>query len=152
MEPNVMLKIEGQQWSDAETPQAIRLTTEGLLYRHEGCWFVEYEEGSASGMEGAHTTLKVADDGRVTLLREGMQGLDLDFATGTRHITRMSTPYGELDVEVYTSLVESKVDAKGGYIRLGYTIELNKREQLNTRLDVSIRKRQAETGPTGTPS
>jgi uncharacterized beta-barrel protein YwiB (DUF1934 family) len=65
----------------------------------------------------------------------------LTFLAGSRHITRMNTPYGDLDVAVYTSLVQSEIDDKGGYIQLGYTIDFNNRDQLNTRLDVKIRHR-----------
>ncbi len=33
MEPNVLLTIEGQQWSQNDQPQAVRLTTEGRLFQ-----------------------------------------------------------------------------------------------------------------------
>lgn len=141
MEANVLLKIEGQQWSDEDEPQAIRLTTEGQLFRRDSAWFVVYEESPATGMEGTQTTMKIDDDGSVSLTRKGTQGLNLSFSAGKRHITRMETPYGDLDVEVYTSLVKCQISAEGGFIHLGYTIDLNKREHLNTRLDVEIRQR-----------
>lgn len=141
MEPNVLLTIEGQQWTDEEKPQAIRLTTEGRLYRKELAWYVVYDESEATGMEGTMTTMRVADDGTVSLIRTGSHGMRLTFKAGDRHITRMETPYGDLDVEVYTSLVKSGITDEGGYIRLGYTIDLNNRERMNTRLDVEIKKR-----------
>lgn len=141
MEPNVLLKIEGQQWTGADKPQAIRLTTEGRLFRRDPAWYVIYEESEATGMEGAQTTMRVADDGMVSLIRTGSQAMSLNFTPGNRHITRMETPYGSLDVEVYTSLVQTSIGPEGGYIHLGYTIDLNRQERMNTRLDVEIRKR-----------
>jgi uncharacterized beta-barrel protein YwiB (DUF1934 family) len=63
------------------------------------------------------------------------------FQAGSRHITRMETPYGDLDVEVFTSLVQSRISEAGGYIHLGYSIDLNNRDRMNTRLDVEIKKR-----------
>ena len=141
MEPNVLLTIEGQQWSVDDKPQAIRLTTEGRLFRRDKAWLVVYDESSATGMEGTQTTMRVADDGTVALIRTGSHDMKLTFAAGNRHITRMETPYGDLDVEVYTSLVQSKISEMGGYIHLGYTIDFNSRERMNTRLDVEIRQR-----------
>ncbi len=139
MKSNVMLKIEGRQWSDEEQPQAIRLMTEGQFFRREDTWFVVYDESPATGMEGTKTTMAVTDDGSVIMTREGSHEMSLNFLAGKRHITRMETPYGDLDVEVYTSLVKSKLNKQGGYIQLGYTIDLNKRERLNTRLNVEIK-------------
>jgi len=141
MEPNVLLTIEGQQWNDDEKPQAIRLMTEGRLYRKDPAWYVVYDESEATGMEGTKTTMRVSDDGTVSLIRTGSHGLKLTFTAGNRHITRMETPYGDLDVEVYTSKVQTRISELGGYIHLGYSIDLNNRERMNTRLDVEIKKR-----------
>jgi len=141
MEPNVLLTIEGQQWNNDEKPQAIRLMTEGRLYRKDPAWYVVYDESEATGMEGTKTTMKVGDDGTVSLIRTGSHGLRLSFAAGSRHITRMETPYGDLDVEIYTSMVQTQISDAGGYIHLGYSIDFNNRERMNTRLDVEIKKR-----------
>ncbi|MGI6325942.1 MAG: DUF1934 domain-containing protein [Saccharofermentanales bacterium] len=141
MEPNVLLTIEGQQWSQNDQPQAVRLTTEGRLFREELAWYIVYHESQATGMEGTLTTMRVADDGTVSLIRTGSHDMRLTFKAGDRHITRMETPYGDLDVEIYTSLVQSTITEAGGSIHLGYTIDLNKREHMNTRLDVEIKRR-----------
>jgi len=141
MEPNVLLTIEGQQWNDEEKPQAIRLTTEGRMYRKDPAWYIVYDESQATGMEGTQTTMRVGDDGSVSLIRTGSHGMKLTFLAGNRHITRMETPYGDLDVEVYTSLVQTGISEAGGFIHLGYSIDLNNRDRMNTRLDVDIKRR-----------
>jgi uncharacterized beta-barrel protein YwiB (DUF1934 family) len=141
MESNVLLTIVGQQWNGEEKPQAVRLTTEGRLFRRDPAWYVVYDESPATGLEGTQTTMQVGDDGTVSLIRTGSHGLNLTFAAGNRHITRMETPYGDLDVEVYTSLVQTRINKKGGYIHLGYSIDFNNRERMNTRLDVEIKER-----------
>lgn len=140
MQENVLLKIEGRQWSEEGNPEEIRLMTEGRLFRRDSAWIVIYEESEATGMEGIQTTLMVDDDGTVSLSRSGAQRLDLSFTAGTRHITRMEMPFGHLDVELYTSLVKSQLTEDGGYIQLGYSIDLNRHERMNTRLNVQIRR------------
>jgi uncharacterized beta-barrel protein YwiB (DUF1934 family) len=141
MESNVLLTIEGQQWNGDEKPQSVRLTTEGRLYRRDPSWYIVYEESTATGLEGTQTTMQVTDDGSVSLIRTGSHGMNLMFSPGSRHITRMETPYGDLDVELYASLVKTNISKKGGYIHLGYTIDFNNREHMNTRLDVEIKER-----------
>ncbi len=146
MQPNVLLTISGRQWSGDEKPQVMKLTTEGRLSRHEDAWHIAYDENPASGMEGTRTTLQVFDDGTVALARTGTHAMRLTFQTGNRHITRMNTPYGDLDVAVYTSLVQSQVSQDGGYVRLGYSIDFHHHDHLNTRLDVAIRQLAQEEG------
>lgn len=141
MEPNVLLTIEGQQWKEDEKPQAIRVTTEGLLFRKPSSWNIVYNESSATGLAGTKTTMEVADDGSVSLIRTGSHDMKLMFTAGGRHITQMETPYGMLDVVLYTSLVQSEISEKGGFVRLGYSIDFNNRERMNTRLSVDIRQR-----------
>lgn len=134
-----MITIEGKQWSGDDVPEAIRLITEGTLFHKENAWFIVYDESEATGMEGTRTTMRVDDDGAVTLLRQGSHGMKLTFHAGTRHITRMETPYGDLDVGIYTSLVENAINRSGGYVHLGYTIDFNQQEPVNTRLNLTIK-------------
>lgn len=139
MEPNVLITIEGRQWSGNDVPDAIKLTTEGSMYHQEGAWFIVYDESEATGMEGTRTTMKVDDEGAVTLLRQGNHGMKLTFSAGMRHITRMETPYGDLDVGIYTNLIEKSLSKDGGSVSLGYTIDFNQQEPVNTRLSLTIR-------------
>ncbi|MDD3931800.1 MAG: DUF1934 domain-containing protein [Eubacteriales bacterium] len=140
MDSNVLLTINGRQWSGHEEPQLIRLTTEGQLLRLKKFWSIVYDESDATGMEGTRTTIQVEDEGSMILTRTGSHEMRLSFEAGSRHITRMNTPYGDLDVSVFTSMVESQIDDSGGFIHLGYTIDINNQEQLNTRLDIEIKK------------
>ena len=140
MDSNVLLTINGRQWSGHEEPQLIRLTTEGQLLRLRKFWSIVYDESAETGMEGTRTTIQVEDEGSMILTRTGSHEMRLTFEAGSRHITRMNTPYGDLDVSVFTSMVESQIDDSGGFIHLGYTIDINNQEQLNTRLDIEIKK------------
>jgi uncharacterized beta-barrel protein YwiB (DUF1934 family) len=139
MQPNVMITIEGHQWGMDETPQTIRLTTEGQLYYQNDAWHVTYDESEATGMAGTSTVLSVDTSGSVTLARKGSHDMELVFVKGSRHITQMQTPYGNLDVGIYTNTVQSSLDARGGSIHLGYSVNFNQQETTNTKLDMEIR-------------
>ncbi|MBP1757179.1 MAG: hypothetical protein H6Q62_35, partial [Firmicutes bacterium] len=65
--------------------------------------------------------------------------MELVFVKGSRHITRMQTPYGDLDVGIYTNTVQSSLGARGGSIHLGYSVDFNQQETTNTKLDMEIR-------------
>lgn len=138
-EANVLITIEGQQWGLEEPAQTIRLTTEGQLYQSGDAWFVAYDESEATGMAGTRTTLSIDAGGAVTLTRSGSLEMNLVFVRNTRHITQMQTPYGEIDVGIYTNIVESDLCAGGGSIHLGYSVDFNQQETTNTKLDLEVR-------------
>ena len=142
---NAWLTIEGQQWSGDEPADVLKLSTEGAVTRQPDAWLISYEESPATGLEGTMTTVQVKDSGAISLSRTGTHTMHLTFVEGTRHISRMETPYGNLDVGIYTSSAKAEISDAGGRIHLGYTIDFNNREPMNTSLDIVIRKASRET-------
>ncbi len=139
MQPNVLITIEGHQTTLDEPEQTVKLTTEGQFYQKDNIWHVAYDESEATGMAGTKTLLSVNSDGTVTLVRQGSTEMELVFVKGGRHITQMATPYGDLDVGIYTNRVETHLKSSGGSIHLGYSVDFNQQETTNTRLDLEIR-------------
>jgi len=139
--PNAWLTIEGQQWSGNEEADVLKLSTEGAVYRERDAWQIVYAESAATGYEGTETNIEVADTGVITLIRTGTHTMRLTFIEGLRHISRMETPFGNLDVGIYTSSTRAEFHEKGGGIHLGYTIDFNNREPMNTSLDIQIEYR-----------
>lgn len=139
IKPNAWLTIEGQQWSGSEKADVLKLSTEGAVFREQETWHIVYEESAATGLEGTETTVEVSDSGTISLIRAGTHAMRLTFVEGLRHISRMETPFGKLDVGIYTSAARAELDESGGCIHLGYTIDFNNREPMNTSLDITIR-------------
>ncbi len=145
--PNAWLTIEGQQWSGDEKADVLRLSTEGSVFREQEAWHIVYQESAATGLEGTETTVEVADSGAISLIRAGTHAMRLTFVEGLRHISRMETPFGKLDVGIYTSAARADLNESGGRVHLGYTIDFNNREPMNTSLDIIIRCRRDEPAP-----
>ena len=142
---NAWLTIEGHQWSGDEPADIMKLSTEGVIVRQPDAWQIIYDESAATGLEGTQTTVQVDDSGAISLLRTGTHAMRLTFVEGTRHISRMETPYGNLDIGIYTSAARAELSESGGKIHLGYTIDFNNREPMNTSLDIMIRLAGGET-------
>lgn len=142
---NAWLTIEGQQWSGEEPADIMKLSTEGAITRQPDAWQITYDESPATGLEGTQTTVQVEDSGAISLVRTGTHAMRLTFVEGTRHISRMETPYGSLDVGIYTSAARAELSEAGGRIHLGYTIDFNNREPMNTSLDIVVRKASADS-------
>jgi uncharacterized beta-barrel protein YwiB (DUF1934 family) len=148
---NAWLTIEGQQWSGEEPADILKVSTEGAIIRKPDSWDITYEESPATGLDGTHTTVQVEDSGAISLIRTGTHSMFLTFVEGSRHISRLETPYGNLDVGIYTSSARAELTEAGGRIHLGYTIDFNNREPMNTSLDIIVRMASGD-GPTARPS
>ena len=70
MKKDVYISIKGSQdyGNDAD---AMEITTAGKFYDKDGKYYLSYTEGDLSGMEKCQTTLKIAPDGIVTMMRHG---------------------------------------------------------------------------------
>jgi uncharacterized beta-barrel protein YwiB (DUF1934 family) len=142
---NAWLTIEGHQWSGEEPADIMKLSTEGSIIRQPDSWQIVYLESAATGLEGTETTVQVDDNGAISLLRTGTHNMRLTFVEGIRHISRMETPYGNLDIGIYTSSARADLSEAGGTIHLGYTIDFNNREPMNTSLDIIVRRSSTDS-------
>lgn len=122
-EKNVLLHIQGIQSEGSELSD-VELFTDGLIMRWGTGWKLSYKESEISGMEGA-TTVIHAMPSKVTMHRKGEYGARMEFTRGLPFMGNYHTPYGELRLQLYPSVVRSTLDEEGlGEIELKYQLEI----------------------------
>ena len=99
----VMISVRGEQYFDDVDPNATELMTEGTLEQTEDGFLLSYQETELTGMEGTLTTFEIGP-GRVILRRSGSVNSQMVFEEGRQHTSLYETPYGELSVDIQTSL------------------------------------------------
>ncbi len=117
----VLLSIRGEQYFDDVDPDATELMTEGTLELTEDGLRLVYEETALTGMEGTTTTFEVSGP-RVMLSREGSVNSQMMFEEGRQHTSLYETPYGELSVDIQTSLLRHNLSERGGVMEIKYSI------------------------------
>lgn len=140
---DVLIYLTSQQWAQGEQSPLTRLTTEGeLLYEpDEERWVVTYDESEATGMAGTTTRIALEKDGSVSLSRRGSVRMDMHFSKGQNHIGQLETPYGLLHVSIMTNEASGTMSSTGGNIRLGYSLDFNKRDAVSLRLNLDVERR-----------
>ena len=98
----VMLSIRGEQYFDGIDPDAQELMTEGTMTLTEDGMVLAYEETALTGMEGTTTRFQIRGP-RVIL-------------------TRSETPFGELSVDIQTSVLKHNLTERGGLMEIKYSI------------------------------
>ena len=116
-----MLSIRGEQYFDGIDPDATELMTEGTMALTEEGMTLSYEETSLTGMEGTTTTFEVCGP-RVILTRSGTVNSQMVFEEGRQHTSLYETPFGELSVDIQTSVLKHNLTERGGLMEIKYSI------------------------------
>lgn len=134
----VYVEINGNVTTGGETDK-LSYSTEGKLYKKSGKLYISYTEGELLGREACSTTLKIAPDGVVTMLRSGEANTRMVFEKGRCHISCYETPYGNLTVSVTTSDIAVNMDESGGNVDIDYNLSINNISKSRNLLSVRVR-------------
>ena len=117
----VLLSIRGEQYFDDIDPDETELMTEGTMVLTEDGMVLTYEESQLTGMEGTTTTFEVKGP-RVILTRSGTVNSQMVFEEGRQHTSLYETPFGELSVDIQTSVLKHNLTERGGVMEIKYSI------------------------------
>jgi uncharacterized beta-barrel protein YwiB (DUF1934 family) len=117
----VMLSIRGEQYFDGVDPDNTELMTEGTLQTTPDGFLISYAESRITGMEGTTTTFEISGP-RVSLTRAGTVVSQMVFEEGRQHTSLYETPFGELTVDIQTSVLKHNITARGGLLEIKYSI------------------------------
>lgn len=116
-----MLSIRGEQYFDGIDPDAQELMTEGTMTLAEDGMVLSYEETALTGMEGTTTRFQIQGP-RVILTRSGTVNSQMVFEAGRQHTSLYETPFGELSVDIQTSVLKHNLTERGGLMEIKYSI------------------------------
>lgn len=100
---DVIINIKTVQYdSSSEEHDTIELRTEGKYYSDDGTDFLIYEESELSGLLGTTTEIKIKGN-HVELNRIGEHESKMSFEKDKRYQSVMSTPMGNIPLEIMTN-------------------------------------------------
>ena len=117
----VLLSNRGEQYFDDIDPDATELMTEGTMTLTENGMVLAYQETELTGMEGTTTTFEVHGP-QVILTRSGSVNSQMIFEEGHQHTSLYETPFGELTVDIQTSVLKHNLSERGGVMEIKYSI------------------------------
>lgn len=89
------------------------LTEDGMV--------LSYQETALTGMEGTTTRFQIQGP-RVILTRSGTVNSQMVFEEGRQHTSLYETPFGELSVDIQTSVLKHNLTERGGLMEIKYSI------------------------------
>lgn len=94
-----------------------------ISYENEKAIIEYVENNEATGPED--TTITVSGNDIVSIVRNGQFSSEMMVEKGKRHLTFYRTPYGELTMGIYGTMVDFSKDEKGATLKLKYELDFN---------------------------
>ena len=140
IEKNVILFVRGEQQFDQGEPEVTELMTEGAMTLEEdGEITLTYQETELPGMEGTTTRFSIRDD-TVVLARTGMVNSQLVFQRGKRNSSLYETPWGMMQVDVFTTSLAHRLDGRGGILEIKFNISVDHQVAGENQFKIRVRE------------
>ncbi|MCI9563527.1 MAG: DUF1934 domain-containing protein [Oscillospiraceae bacterium] len=140
IEKNVILFVRGEQQFDQGEPEVTELMTEGAMTLEEdGEITLTYQETELTGMEGTTTRFSIRDD-TVVLARTGMVNSQLVFQRGKRNSSLYETPWGMMQVDVFTTSLAHRLDGRGGILEIKFNISVDHQVAGENQFKIRVRE------------
>ena len=136
-----IISIKGlQTYEDASGDDTdISLMTEADFEYQNGAYFIDYEESELTGLEGTSTSIEIGDN-YVSLQRSGTINTNMLFMKDRRTSSYYSTPYGDMQIDVFTDYLNIDVTPNGGKINVDYFIDINNTSTGKNNFEIEIKQ------------
>ena len=140
---DVTIKIKGTRYEEGEQEEQMEFVSEAKMYEKSGARYFLFDESIFSGFSDSKTTLKVMDNA-IKVKRTGGEedafGMELEFSKGTRFLNKYYTPYGNFDVEVLTTDINTDLSPQERNRNRNTAVEKELKEKVNKERTPCIKK------------
>lgn len=123
MKKNVLVSISGLQY-EIDKDEAVEVISAGDYYFRNGKHYVLYEE-SLEDIEGtSKCTIKIAEK-QIDIIKNGANNVHMVFEENKKNSTLYNTPYGDLQVGIYTTLIKVTEEEDRIVVDIEYSLDIN---------------------------
>ncbi|MDO5022219.1 MAG: DUF1934 domain-containing protein [Eubacteriales bacterium] len=134
----VLLTLTGRTALLDDDDGILRVTTLGKLSGKKDDWRLRYTETVSDESQMQNVTLTMGK-GIVTMASDGPFGTDMVFEKGCRYEGSYRTPYGELDMSIFPTLVNYNISEDGnGEVNLKYQLDIGGRYAAVHKLHIKL--------------
>lgn len=140
---DVKVTVRGNHWTEDEDADDIEVISMGKMYKKDGFICVSYDEVTEACDNGvAEATINTVrfNDDQVEIIKKGPAASHMIFVPGRCTYTYYSTPFGELEVSIYTKELKKEISENSFWIQLRYDLEMNQvsLSRSNVRIEVEF--------------
>lgn len=139
MENNVIINMKSIQSVFNEKTET-ELVTKGNFFMERDTFRISYEDSEATGFEGSVTEISVIGDKYASIIRKGTTNSDLVIEQGKKHHCRYETPFGSMNVGIYTNEIKNRLSEEGGSLYMKYTIDIDSSYMSDNEIILDVKK------------
>ena len=118
-----MITLTSIQWQNGERSQT-ELVTRANFSKSGRTNIISYKDTEDTGFDGSVTTIRINNGKSASIIRKGTANSALFLEIGKKHFCQYGTPYGTLQLGIYTHEIRNTI-ASNGSIYMKYTLDLN---------------------------
>ncbi len=145
MNQEVKVTIHGMQQYTSEEADDTEVVCLGKMYEKDGFDCIVYEEVDAEGSKGISNTvknmIKVSDE-QVEIIKEGTSSSHMVFIRNQMEYSFYSTPFGELEIGVFTKNMNKKDTEQGFLVQLEYNLEMGHSHISTCNVEIEVEKQK----------
>ncbi len=123
MKKDVLVSISGLQY-EIDKEEAVEVISVGEYYNRNGKHYAIYEE-ILEDMDGlTNCTIKISDK-QIDIIKRGASNVHMIFEENKKNTTYYQTPYGELQVGIYTTQIKVTEEEDKITADINYGLDIN---------------------------
>lgn len=143
MTKDVLIAIEGLQFTDNPDGEKIEVITPGSYYKRNNHHYVLYDEVGESSEEVTKNTVKY-DGNILSITKRGFTNVDMVFEKNKRNMTNYITPFGNLLVGIDADRVDVVEDEDNIRINVDYALDINYEHFADCKIRMDIKSKTQE--------
>lgn len=144
MKDKVYVKIKGisleEQREDsviAEEKDNIEVISVGNYKSSNGKEYIKYEEVYDGADQKSLNLIKISED-RVEVSKRGAITTCMEFVKNKKTVSCYNTPYGSINISIFTSVMDIEREEDRIHIILEYTMEVNEQQMNANRVEMEV--------------
>ncbi len=123
MKKEVLVSISGLQY-EIDKDEAVEVISAGKYYNRNGKHYVLYEEILEDIAGITNCTIEISDK-KLDIIKRGANNVHMIFEENTKNTTFYHTPYGDLLVGIYTTLMKMTEEEDRIIAEVDYSLDIN---------------------------
>lgn len=146
MTKDILISIKGLQF-ELGNDEAVEMIAPGEYFLRNGKHYVRYEE-IIEGVEGEHdismNMVKISGK-QVEIMKKGGSNVHMVFAENQKNLTYYTTPFGNLQIGIFTNHIDIKEKEELIEIKLRYDLEINQSFVSDCEITMFIMSKDSQT-------
>lgn len=137
MKENVIIRMFSVQYENDERTES-ELLTEGFFRKKGNLVNISYSDTEATGFEGSETSVTVRKDEYASIIRKGTSNSNLILERDKKHHCYYSTPFGGMNIGIFTHAIRNELTDDGGTLYMKYTVDINSAFVSDNEIELTI--------------